>query len=102
MKTLTSLIAMAAALSLAAGCAPRRTAAELPPPPPGPTEGTETSGDPSGSISGTPLPGSRGDFLQSVPSDRIFFDTDSYSIDAQSRATLDARRRGSPAIRPCG
>src|SRR6476659_8671474 len=72
MKTLTSLIAMAA---------------ELPLPPPGGTETADTSGDQSGSISGTPLPGSRGDFLQSVPSDRVFFDTDSYSIDAQSRAT---------------
>ena len=87
----TSLIAIAAALSLTAGCAPRRTVAQLPPPPPSGNETAENGGDQSGNISGTALPGSRGDFLQSVPSDRVFFDTDSYSLDAQSRATLDAQ-----------
>src|SRR4029077_5486377 len=91
MKRRTSLIAMVAALSLTAGCAHRRTAAELPPQPPSSTETAENAGDQSGHVSGTPLPGSRGDFLQSVPSDRVFFDTDSYSLDAQSRTTLDAQ-----------
>jgi len=92
MKRTTSLIAIVAALSLSltAGCAPRRTAAQLPPPPPGSNETADNTGDQSG-ISGTPLPGSRGDFLQSVPSDRVFFETDSYSLDSQSRATLDAQ-----------
>jgi peptidoglycan-associated lipoprotein len=42
-------------------------------------------------VSGTPLPGSRGDFLQSVPSDRVFFALDSHSLDSQSQATLDAQ-----------
>src|SRR6185295_167347 len=37
------------------------------------------------------VPGSRRDFLQTVPSDRVFFDTDSYSLDTQSRTTLDAQ-----------
>ena len=88
----TSLIAMAAMLSLTAGCAHHRTAAELPPQPPSSTETAENAGgDQSGNISGTPIPGSRRDFLQSVPSDRVFFDTDSYSLDAQSRTTLDAQ-----------
>ena len=86
----TSLIAIAAALSLTAGCAHRRTAAELPPQPPSSTE-TAENGDQSGNVSGVAVPGSRRDFLQSVPSDRVFFDTDSYSLDAQSRATLDAQ-----------
>jgi peptidoglycan-associated lipoprotein len=40
---------------------------------------------------GTPLPGSRGDFLQSVPSDRVFFDFDSYALDDGDRTTLDAQ-----------
>ena len=88
----TSLIAIAAMLSLTAGCAHRRTAAELPPQPPSSTETAETAtGDQSGNISGVAIPGSRRDFLQSVPSDRVFFDTDSYSLDAQSRTTLDAQ-----------
>ena len=91
MKRTTSLIAIAVALSLTAGCAHRRTAAELPPEPPGPTETTTETGDQPGNVAGTPLPGSRGDFLQNVPSDRVFFELDSYSLDAQSRATLDAQ-----------
>ena len=36
-------------------------------------------------------PGSRADFMRSVPADRIFFDPDSYSVDAQDRTTLDAQ-----------
>jgi peptidoglycan-associated lipoprotein len=92
MRRRTSLIAIAAALSLTAGCAHRRTAAELPPQPPSSTETAESgAGDQSGNASGVAVPGSRRDFLQSVPSDRVFFDTDSYSLDAQSRATLDAQ-----------
>ena len=37
------------------------------------------------------MPGSRADFLQSVASDRIFFDFDSYSVDDEDRRTLDAQ-----------
>ncbi len=91
MKKWTSLIAIAAALSLTAGCAHRRTAAELPPQPPGATDSAADSGDQIGNVSGPALPGSRGDFLQSVPSDRVFFELDSHSLDGQSRTTLDAQ-----------
>jgi peptidoglycan-associated lipoprotein len=91
MKRTTSLIAIAAALSLTAGCAHRRTAAELPPQPPSSTETVADTADQPGNVIGTPLPGSRGDFLQSVPSDRVFFALDSYSLDSQSQATLDAQ-----------
>ena len=87
----TSLIAAAALLSLTAGCAHhRRTAAELPPPPPGAGETSEGRTQDNG-IAPEGVPGSRRDFLQSVPSDRVFFETDSYSLDAQARATLDAQ-----------
>jgi peptidoglycan-associated lipoprotein len=87
----TSLIALAALTSLTAGCAHHRTAAELPPQPPSSTETAEANPDQSGNVAGVAVPGSRRDFLQSVPSDRVFFDTDSYSLDAQSRTTLDAQ-----------
>ena len=87
----TSLIAIAALLSLTAGCAHRRSAASLPPQPPSSSEVAENAGDHQGTISGAVIPGSRRDFIQSVPSDRVFFDTDSYSLDAQSRTTLDAQ-----------
>jgi peptidoglycan-associated lipoprotein len=86
----TSMVAMAAALTLTAGCATRR-ARELPPEPPATTEvlpndglGNEGPGTRGG-------PGSRADFLQSVPADRVFFELDSYSIDGEDRATLDAQ-----------
>ena len=89
-KRMTSLAAIALALSLTAGCAHRR-AQERPPEPPTTTELTPNDGlgNDGGSQDGGP--GSRADFLRSVPADRIFFDFDSYSVDAQDRTTLDAQ-----------
>src|SRR5687767_2524330 len=83
-----SLVAVAAALSMTAGCA-RRT---LPPEPPSsetPAEQTDPYAD-QGQV-GAVVPGSRADFLQSVVSDRIFFGFDSYSVDDEARRTLDAQ-----------
>ena len=86
---MTSLAAIALALSLTAGCAHRR-AQERPPEPPTTTELTPNDGlGNDGAQEGGP--GSRADFLRSVPADRVFFDFDSYSIDAEDRATLDAQ-----------
>ena len=86
---MTSLAAIALALSLTAGCATRR--AERPVDPPTTTEVTPNDG--LGNEGGSPTggPGSRADFLRSVPADRVFFGFDSYSIDAEDRATLDAQ-----------
>jgi len=86
-RKLTGLVTIAVALSLTAGCASRRSADQIPP------EASSTdpwAGQDSG-VSGVAVPGSRADFLQSVPSDRIFFAFDSYSVDAESRQTLDAQ-----------
>jgi peptidoglycan-associated lipoprotein len=81
---------LAAALALTAGCG-KKQPAEIPPPPMG-AEGTEAPGESGETAVGTEvLPGSRADFLRSVPSDRILFETDSYSVDDQDRATLDAQ-----------
>ena len=88
-KRMTSLAAIAVALSLTAGCATRNRA--RPADPPTNTEITPNDGlgnDGTGQNDG---PGSRADFLRSVPADRIFFDFDSYSVDAQDRTTLDAQ-----------
>ena len=84
-----SLMAVAAALSLTAGCARNR---QLPPAPPSETTTAEQA-TPEGQT-GTPgvaVPGSRADFLQSVPADRVFFAFDSFSLDDTSRRTLDAQ-----------
>ncbi|HEX8525530.1 peptidoglycan-associated lipoprotein Pal [Allosphingosinicella sp.] len=94
MKTRTfQLAALAAALTLTAACGSRRP----PQLPPGPPTGSETgtgadSGttDPNGTGT-TAVPGSRADFLQNVPSDRVFFDTDSYTLTDEGRSVLDAQ-----------
>ena len=86
-----SLVAIAAALTMTAGCA-RRTR-ELPPEPPSSTQPAEQT-DPygqSGQVGTAAVPGSRADFLQSVVSDRIYFAFDSYSVDDEARRTLDAQ-----------
>ena len=91
MKRLTSLVAITVSLSLTAGCAHRRTANELPPEPPS-TATAENDADNAGDNAiGAAVPGSRADFLQSVPADRVFFDFDSFALDDQDRATLDAQ-----------
>ena len=87
----TTLIAAAVALSLTAGCSSRR-ARDLPPEPPSSsTPSGEGSGFNSGNVGQTALPGSRADFLQSVPADRVFFAFDSFSIDNEARRILDAQ-----------
>ena len=86
---MTSLAAIALALSLTAGCATRR--AERPADPPVTTEVTPNDGLGNDDANQEGGPGSRADFLRSVPADRVFFELDSYSIDAEDRATLDAQ-----------
>jgi peptidoglycan-associated lipoprotein len=83
-KSLT-LAAFAAALAIS-GCA-KKPPADLPPPP---VTDTGAGADNSG-LEGQIIPGSRADFLRTVPSDRIFFDTDSYTVDNEDRMTLDAQ-----------
>jgi peptidoglycan-associated lipoprotein len=89
------LVAIAAALALTAGCAKKKPA-QMPPPPLGSegttgTEGTGTEGAGTGQVGGAAVPGSRADFLQNVAADRVYFNTDDYSIDAEDRQTLDSQ-----------
>jgi peptidoglycan-associated lipoprotein len=91
-STTFKIAALAAALSLTAACASRRPE-QLPPNPPGGEAGAEdgaTGSDPGG-VGTAALPGSQADFLQSVPSDRVFFDTDSYTLTAEGRSVLDSQ-----------
>jgi peptidoglycan-associated lipoprotein len=83
---------LALALALSAGCAKKKPA-ELPPPPGSETgtEGTGTEGTGTGTVGGAVVPGSRADFLQNVTADRVFFATDSHTIDAEARAVLDTQ-----------
>ena len=85
-----SLMILAATLAIA-GCG--RKAPEQLPPPPGDaaTDSDAGAGDPSGGVGSAAVPGSRADFIQSVAADRILFDTDQYSVDAEDRAILDSQ-----------
>jgi peptidoglycan-associated lipoprotein len=96
-------VTLAAIVMLTAGCAHRRPE-DLPPPPPSdmtpPSDQGADLGE--GSVGNTVVPGSRADFLQSVTSDRVFFSTDSYSVDDAARRTLDAQAdwlNRNPAVR---
>lgn len=93
-RTLKIAAMLSAALAVQA-CGSRRPA-QLPPAPPNGTEtageaGSTTGGGDQSGIAGAAVPGSRADFLRSVPSDRVFFDTDVYALSAEARATLDAQ-----------
>lgn len=78
-------VACIAALALA-GCAKKTTTTEALPAAPADT--VESVPSPPSQASGTPIPGSQADFLASVSSDRIFFDTDKFDIDSDDQATL--------------
>jgi peptidoglycan-associated lipoprotein len=78
----TSLLLATAALVAVAGCA-KKPPAELPPPAIGTPGGTNT-----GPATGQVVPGSQEDFVASVMSDRIFFDTDKSDVDATDQETL--------------
>ncbi len=90
-RVLTS-VALAAALLATAGCGSRRPPAGLLPPGGGADSGLGVDGTQSGSgQAGVALPGSRADFIQNVPSDRILFALDSFSLTQEARSTLDAQ-----------
>ncbi|WP_022683410.1 peptidoglycan-associated lipoprotein Pal [Sphingobium bisphenolivorans] len=85
MKLSRPLLIAASVLALAA-CG-KKAPKELPPPPADTSAQTGTgSTAPSG-----PTKGSQEDFVASVSSDRIFFDTDQYDVDAQDQQTLQSQ-----------
>ena len=88
------IAAIAAALALTAGCG-KKAPKEIPPPPLGSEEGTTGTADGTGStgVDTQVVPGSRADFLRAVGQgqDRIFFETDSYSVDDDDRRILEAQ-----------
>ena len=86
-----TVAAVAAALAVT-GCA-KKPPKEIGPPPMGSEAGSsQNGGDQSaGGVGNAVIPGSRADFLQSVPSDRVYFALDDYSIDDQDRQVLNAQ-----------
>lgn len=94
MRKSMTIAALATALVLSAGCAKKKPA-DLPPPPGGNEAGIGAEGAGTGAASGTvggaALPGSRADFLQNVTADRVYFATDSHTLDPEARAVLDTQ-----------
>ena len=75
-----SLLIAGAVIALSA-CAKKEPVA--PPPPPPETAQPVTAPEPTG-----PVKGSQEDFLASVSSDSIYFDTDKYDVDMEDQQTL--------------
>jgi peptidoglycan-associated lipoprotein len=84
MKISRPLLAATAILALAA-CS-KKPPAELPPAPGGSAPPSSSSTGPRG-----PVKGSQEDFIASVSSDRILFDTDKYDVDAQDQSILQSQ-----------
>lgn len=78
---------LVSALALA-GCA--STPKELPPQPSASTS-TTTPQRPAGPELAGPAPGSQADFVASVLSDTVHFDTDRYNIDTESQGILQSQ-----------
>lgn len=77
---------MIAASLLALGACAKKPPKELPPPP------AETTGPvTTDSASGVVVPGSQEDFVATVSSDRIFFDTDSAEVDGPDQSILQSQ-----------
>ena len=84
MRSTTTL--MIAASMLALGACAKKPPKELPPPPVETTGPVTTDG-----AMGAVVPGSQEDFVATVSSDRIFFDTDSADVDGADQATLQSQ-----------
>ena len=101
-----TIAALAVALALTGACSKKKPK-DLPPPPVGADAGAGTgvgagAGAGAGGVGQAALPGSRADFIQSVAADRVYFETDSHSIDAEDRAVLDSQAawlQRNPAVR---
>ena len=78
------LIIALASITMVGGCT-KKASSDLPPPPADQDGGGYSSGD------GKPAPGSQADFIASIESDHIYFDTDKYNIDADDQRILQSQ-----------
>ncbi|MCA1662543.1 MAG: peptidoglycan-associated lipoprotein Pal [Novosphingobium sp.] len=76
-------------LSVALAACSKKPPEQLPPAPEG--TGQETTDDTGLDNTGAPVPGSQADFVASVASDTIYFDTDRYNVDSADAATLQSQ-----------
>jgi peptidoglycan-associated lipoprotein len=84
MKTITRSLMMATAVIALAACA-KKAPEELPP---APVDNTTPAPPPAPT---GPVKGSQEDFIASVTSDRILFDTDKFDVDAEDQTILQSQ-----------
>lgn len=85
MGKLSQAALLGMALIAVAGCARNRAPAELPPVD---DSGYNSGNTSSGGVTNSVIPGSQQDFLASISSDTIYFDTDRYNVDDIDQAAL--------------
>jgi peptidoglycan-associated lipoprotein len=85
-KTTAATIFM---MSVALAACSKKKPESLPPEPGMPAQETTTTGDDL--ASGAAVPGSQANFVASVASDTVYFDTDRYNIDSADAATLQSQ-----------
>jgi len=83
MASIPKILMLGTAIIALSACA-KKAPEELPPPP----VETARPAPPAPPAPTGPAKGSQEDFLASVASDRVFFDTDKYDIDMEDQATL--------------
>ena len=76
-------------LSVALVACSKKPPKELPPAPEG--TGQEVTDNAGLDNTGAPVPGSQADFVASVASDTIYFDTDRFNVDSADAATLQSQ-----------
>ncbi len=87
MRTL-GLLLLASSMLVACG---KKKIADLPPAADGTGYGDNGANDGSMGGAGQVVPGSQADFVASISSDSVFFDTDRFNIDAEDQATLQSQ-----------
>ena len=85
MKTSKLLLSAAITLLALSACAKKRV--DLPPEPVGTTPTDPNAAGSAGAVA----PGSQEDFVASISSDRVYFDTDKFDIDGEDQATLQSQ-----------
>ncbi|MDP8912675.1 MAG: peptidoglycan-associated lipoprotein Pal [Pseudomonadota bacterium] len=90
MSPLLRAVALSTALLLAVACA-KKAPKDLPPPPPAGSGSQQDGSYDPGSVGTTALDRLRSDFVARAGSDTVYFNTDSSSLDAASRSTLEAQ-----------
>lgn len=90
MRTIKYLALSAAMAVAVAGCTKNRAPEVLPDAPDG---GTYNGGNTNGNVGNTVVPGSEADFIRSIESNTVYFDTDRFNIDGADQAVLASQAR---------